>query len=308
MKLTGFVVIKRISPAPWLTRMLTGLCMIVALVCSAPAIFAQTINGPDNQPLPGSQGGLSIPDPPPPLDPPALGGIENEAKKDMEKHPGQEKGSVKKGKATIEWRRTGENSWTFTVTIEGANMAPLSGSVVTDASGVSHAKLTVPTGPDDKRRTYGPTYIFSASAANCTKLVSIQYIQRVDTLLDGSGKTIQTSKLGPGIDGGVPYPVQGDVGGSNMIQDTPGISGPANASDQQLANGDMESLRRELNVPKAGVSGRREFKYWSYVICLAPKYEVIGHWSWGFTIVIDPQNPPHLSQTGVQEPTWTPNK
>jgi hypothetical protein len=136
------------------------------------------------------------------------------------------------------------------------------------------------------------------------------YVQRTDTLLDSAGKTIQTSKLGPGIDGGIPYPVQGNVGGSRMIQDSPGFDIPAGASDQQFAGTEIAALRKQLNVPfdKAGVKGTFEYKYWTYAICTAPVYQVVGHWEWAFTLVVDSKNPPYLTTTGEKEPSWTAGK
>ena len=287
---------------------LASVCLIAALAWSQAKLFAQATNGPDGQPLPGSPGGggLSLPVPPS-LTQPSLGGLENLVQKDMADHPTDPSGSVPLGAGMIEWKRTGEKSWTYTFKPKNPKvLPPFTSNGVTDGDGISHSKTTLAPTPGDKKRTYGPTYVFRAHAANCTNLIVIQYIERTDTLLDSAGKVIQTSKLGPGVDGGAQYPVQAGAGGDSLAQDTPGISGSETSTDQQLATSDLDGLRRQLGVaPPAGVTGKREFKFWTYEICPEPKYTVIGHWTWGFTIVMDPTKPPYFSQTGIQEPVWT---
>ncbi|MBI3702719.1 MAG: hypothetical protein HY244_02425 [Rhizobiales bacterium] len=279
---------------------------------------AQVIKGPDNQPLPGLPGGLDIPKDPF-LDTPGLSpfpGLCQRAKGDMDAHGGQASGTVTippladGTKITIEWKRIDELHWTCTVKIDrqGKPSESLVFEPTSDATGISHLKATVPP-QKGARRSYGPTYLFLASAPGCTKPIAVNYIQRTDSLLDSSDKVIQTSKLGPGIDGGVPYPAQGDAGGSHIMQDTPGISGPEGASDQQLALGDIAELKKNLNVPfaKDGIKAKREFKFWTYVICPEP-YKVLGHWEWAFTIAVNSTAPPHLKQAIDQEPTWTADK
>jgi hypothetical protein len=124
-----------------------------------------------------------------------------------------------------------------------------------------------------ERRRYGPAYIFVMAPGGCTDLKVIQYIERTDTLLNASGKTVQKSTMGPGIDGGIPYSPQGTIGGNLVSQDAPGISGPAGSTDQQMASGDLDLMEKQLGVrPGLAVSATRAFKYWTYEICLKPNY------------------------------------
>jgi hypothetical protein len=244
----------RTSSFGWLWCRQVPRALLLFLLLSMPvAAFGQII-GPDNQPLPGSDG-QPLPQPATPPETPAFGGFEADAKADMDANPGKPTGTVVKksdgATFTITWKRTGELTWTYSVKVEVAGqgvVANLAADVTNDGGGASHAKMTQMATLPGERRRYGPAYIFVIAPGGCTDLKVIQYIERTDTLLNASGKTVQKSTMGPGIDGGIPYSPQGTIGGNLVSQDAPGISGPA--GQHRPANGigrsrlDGEATRR----------------------------------------------------------------
>jgi hypothetical protein len=294
----------------WNTYRALYICSALGSAGLSTAVLAQSINGPDGQPLPGQQGGLSLP-PDQNQETPLQGLFEAEARADMADHPKDTSRTFTKdtpqGQVTIAWQRTGEKTWTYSVALKpkSPQLPPLSYSatVTTDANGISHTKTTFKP-PVGKR--VGPSYIFVAEKVACDKSVIVQYLKEVDTLTDNQGKVIQTSTLGWGIDGGVPYPAQSNLGGNQTGEDSPGVSDSRPGdTDQQMANGQLGRLKDQLHVKNGGAKGKREFNFWTYVICLAP-LGVIGHWEWSFTINIDPGNPPYININPDNEPAWKP--
>jgi hypothetical protein len=289
---------------------LAFVCLTVLFILPS-SLFADVPKGPDNQPLPGTQGGLAIPKErslkQPELAP--FKGLFDAAEKDKKEHQNAKSGSIEGTlpggrKVPVKWERVDEQHCKCSVIL--TETVTLVFEFAHDAQGVTHLKAALPDLPTQERHV-GPNYIFVGTAPDCTDLIWVQYIERKDTLFDTNGVALGTNKLGPGIDGGVPYPVQSSVNGSTMAQDSPGSFGPAGVNDQQFANGEIQSLRKQLNLPndKAGTKAKREFKFWTYLICSAPSYKVIGHFEWSFTINIDVQKAPFMGMSDVKEPTWT---
>jgi hypothetical protein len=68
-------------------------------------------------------------------------------------------------------------------------------------------------------------------------------------------------------------------------------------------------VKRDAGVTGASITKAIEtWSFSTYLICLKPEFQVVGHYEWGFTLTVDPRNAPYLSQSAAHDPSWTAGK
>ena len=279
------------------TRRVTKAALI-ALVCSA---CDDVPKGPDQQPLPGAPGGAAIPSPRVTSATPSGGDLAacDAAKRDMDAHPNDQTGTV----GGVTWRRL-DGAWECDVPgppRRTHRFKPLSGEV-DEMTLTNAAQVYAPSG----LTLFGKTGTFRAKVANCTDAIWVQYIRVEYKFYNAAGAEVATKTDGPRIDVGIPYPFQQGAGGEAQMQDDAGARATGGATAQQVVSAAINRYKAEAGVNDATITKAvLKYDFWSYLLCLAPTYRVIGHVEWGFTQTIDQNTAPYISKSDEREPAWT---
>src|SRR6266566_2525145 len=291
----------------------SGIILIVASTLCALETRADDLKGPDGRPFPGTTRGKTIPTKERRLlrEPGAALLIKtaDAVEEDVKAHPDNGEGEVElrwppgiPKKTKLRWKRLGEERWEI-VFPGGTKM-----TVERTVEGTS--QNVVPPLPVRQGTKYVYMQaVFKAVVAGCSDAVWVQYEQNNDSLYDHANKVPQSNPQSEvKIDGRVPYEVQlQDPPGTVMMSDQPGLHNPSAASDADVAKKWVENVGNTEAPNKKIAKVERVESFWTYLICTEP-YKIIGHYSWGFAVALEPDNAQPIKVTDRYWPLWIAGK
>jgi hypothetical protein len=206
-------------------------------------------------------------------------------------------------KIKVKWSRLDNGRYRFTY---GNPVTTVEATPTPDGK----AELKTLINPPKTGEHYGPSVFFVAVASGCTDAIWVQYVKREFKFVNASGEDKGSPTKGPEIDQQIPYQNQGQITpGAPAMEDSSGINDKLGTSPQESAKGALDNFKKDAGVTDSSITKATvTWSFWSYLLCLDPKYEVVGHYEWGFTLVVDTANKPYITQNQTHDPVWTAGK
>lgn len=245
--------------------------------------------GPDGKPLPGSTGGMQL----------AIGGttlpdtqhllfetFANLVEAQQRKSPGRASGSVQGATPPITWELADANSYLYRTqgfTVRVKRYPP----------GIRAIEREKTDEANQKELLLGSNEIFAADLTSCSQVIWVQFMERRFKFQRGNSSMPITRILKPEIDEMAPYRIQYQPApGAAVMTDDAGanimIAASASSSRKDLAKSGVQAYAQIAGVPMAGLNAvAAKYKFWTYLICLKPRYTVVGHFEWGYSADID---------------------
>jgi len=325
----------------------SGIILIVASTLCALETRADDLKGPDGRPFPGTTRGKTIPTKERRLlrEPGAALLIKtaDAVEEDVKAHPDNGEGEVElrwppgiPKKTKLQWKQVGEKRWEAIVPGGGKLSVdwppgtsekkkfrwkrlgeerweivfPGGTKMTVERTAEGTSQYVVPPLPVRQGTKYVYMQaVFKAVVAGCSDAVWVQYEQNNDSLYDRANKVPQSNPQSEvKIDGRVPYEVQlQDPPGTVMMSDQPGLHNPSAASDADVAKKWVENVGNTEAPNKKIAKVERVESFWTYLICTEP-YKIIGHYSWGFAVTLEPDNAQPIKVTDRYWPLWIAGK